>query len=78
MTLPSNWYAKAPKLPGIDEGVMIDKSERAEMIELSVDERRMSFNEVELGITEEMAKKESERCLKCGEVCYSGYREKAS
>ncbi len=78
LTLPSNWYAKAPKLPGIDEGINLDKSDRAKMIELSVDDRRMNFNEVELGITEEMAKKESGRCLQCGEVCYQGYREKAS
>ena len=36
------------------------------------------FDEVELGLTEEMARRETERCLQCGLVCYRGYREKVS
>jgi len=35
-----------------------------------VDERAMNFNEVELGLTEEMAQGESDRCLRCGLICY--------
>jgi len=34
------------------------------------DERRLSFKEVELGLDEQMAKDESERCLQCGLICY--------
>jgi len=43
---------------------------RAKMPELEVDERRLNFNEVELGLTEELARAESERCLRCGLICY--------
>ncbi|MDJ0762125.1 MAG: FAD-dependent oxidoreductase [Myxococcota bacterium] len=74
---PNKWLEKAPKLPGIDEGVEIEDIERAKMIELPVEERR-NFDEVELGLTEEMARRETERCLQCGLVCYRGYRESAS
>jgi formate dehydrogenase (NADP+) beta subunit len=35
-----------------------------------VDERRLSFQEVELGLPEEMARAEAERCLRCGLLCY--------
>jgi NADPH-dependent glutamate synthase beta subunit-like oxidoreductase len=35
-----------------------------------VDERRLGFKEVELGLTEEMAQAEAERCLRCGLLCY--------
>jgi formate dehydrogenase beta subunit len=77
MSPPNKWYEKAPKLPGIDEGVKLERIARAKMIELPVEKRR-NFDEVELGLTEEMAKRETERCLQCGLVCYRGYREKAS
>ena len=74
--VPQNWYVTAPKLPGVDPGVEseFEKSKRAHMIELSVDDRKLNFDEVELGLTEEMAKAESDRCLQCGLVCYRGYR----
>ena len=36
---------------------------RAEMPEISVDERRNNFNEVETGFPEDMAVKEARRCL---------------
>ncbi|MBU1702292.1 MAG: FAD-dependent oxidoreductase [Candidatus Eisenbacteria bacterium] len=75
MELPSNWYRKAPNLPGIDRGVSFERGARVKMPELSVDERRLNFNEVELGLTEEMARKESRRCLQCGLICYQGYRK---
>ncbi|MBW1753711.1 MAG: hypothetical protein JRJ46_11580 [Deltaproteobacteria bacterium] len=39
--------------------------ERAEMPEISVDERRENFTEVETGFPEEMAIKEAKRCLAC-------------
>jgi len=40
-------------------------ADRAEMPEISVDERRGSFTEVETGFPEEMAIKEAKRCLGC-------------
>jgi hypothetical protein len=44
--------------------------QRVKMPELHVPERAMNFNEVELGLTEEMARQESQRCLQCGLICY--------
>jgi len=40
-------------------------SERAEMPEISVDERRGSYTEVETGFPEDIAVKEAKRCLGC-------------
>ncbi len=40
-------------------------SPRQPMPELSLEERRLNFREVELGYTEEMALKEASRCLSC-------------
>ncbi|MBW2216755.1 MAG: hypothetical protein JRF34_06130 [Deltaproteobacteria bacterium] len=40
-------------------------TERAEMPEISVDERRGNFTEVETGFPEEVALKEAKRCLSC-------------
>ncbi len=79
VAIPPKWYERAPKLPGIDAGVEqeFEKIERAEMVELPVEQRR-NFDEVELGLTEEMARRETARCLQCGVVCYRGYRENAS
>ncbi len=44
--------------------------QRVKMPELHVPERAMNFSEVELGLTEEMARQESQRCLQCGLICY--------
>ena len=79
VTAPDKWYDRAPKLPGIDPGVEkeFEKIERTDMVELPVEQRR-NFDEVELGLTEEMARRETQRCLQCGLICYRGYREKAS
>ncbi|MDY6791163.1 MAG: hypothetical protein SWH54_07845 [Thermodesulfobacteriota bacterium] len=40
-------------------------SQRAEMPEISVDERKGNFTEVETGFPEEIAVKEAKRCLSC-------------
>ena len=40
-------------------------SPRAEMPEISVDERRGNFTEVEIGFPEDVASKEAKRCLSC-------------
>jgi NADPH-dependent glutamate synthase beta subunit-like oxidoreductase len=47
------------------------KKQRAEMIELPVEERIKSFVEVDQVLTEEAAIKESERCLNCCRICYT-------
>ena len=46
-------------------------SDRATMPELDVDYRIKCFDEADLVITEETAKKESERCLTCCRICYN-------
>jgi len=40
------------------------------MPELSIDERRGTFDEVERGLDEQMAQREAGRCLRCGLICY--------
>ncbi len=42
------------------------KIDKSEMPKLNAEERISNFNEVELGLTDEDAKKETERCLECG------------
>lgn len=54
-------------LPGI-EG--ISHKERAKMAELEVAER-VGLVEVDLGIDEDQAKAEADRCLNCGLTCYN-------
>jgi len=44
----------------------IPKFPRAKMNSISLEERKNNFNEVELGYTEETARMEARRCLKCG------------
>jgi NADPH-dependent glutamate synthase beta subunit-like oxidoreductase len=46
------------------------KSERTKMPELPVDDRIKTFEEADLVITEEEAKYESNRCLRCCLTCY--------
>jgi heterodisulfide reductase subunit A-like polyferredoxin len=43
--------------------------DRAKMPELAVDQRKGSFNEVELGYEEEAGQAEADRCLNCGYCC---------
>jgi NADPH-dependent glutamate synthase beta subunit-like oxidoreductase len=46
-----------------------DPAERAPMPRLSFEERINSFDEVQLGFTEEMAVQEGKRCIMCGASC---------
>lgn len=46
----------------------VRRANRQHMAEISLDERRQSFQEVELGFTQEQAIAEAERCLSCA-VC---------
>ena len=43
-----------------------EKSERAKMPHMAPADRKTNFKEVNFGFTEEMAKKEANRCLECG------------
>jgi formate dehydrogenase beta subunit len=54
----------------VDEVVGVPESVRAQMPELTVDDRSLNFKEVELGMPEDMARREAERCLRCGLICY--------
>jgi len=70
ISLPEKVITKKSQLPDVEELKEVKESERIHMPELSVDDRRLSFKEVELGLDENMAKGESDRCLSCGLICY--------
>ncbi len=67
-----------PELPVVEMGteaaemrmreLELSREERLGVPSLPVAERRLSFEEVELGYTEEMAQAEAARCLQCG-IC---------
>lgn len=44
----------------------LPKIQRAKMPEISLEERKKDFKEVALGYTEQIAREEARRCLKCG------------
>ena len=62
---------KVPTLPGyevIEQSFNMEDyadARRPEMPELSVEERKGSFHEVELGMDEETVQGECKRCLRC-------------
>jgi len=68
--VPENAIDKKSKLPDVEELKAVKASERVHMLELTVDERRLSFKEVELGLDEKMTEGEADRCLSCGLICY--------
>jgi len=70
IAVPENAITAKSDLPKVESLVSVSRSDRIRMPELTVDERAMNFNEVELGLTEEMAQGESDRCLRCGLICY--------
>jgi len=57
---------KLNELMGVEEFVQIEHRPRRKMPNLRPNERRSNFQEIELGYTEDMARKEAERCLECG------------
>jgi formate dehydrogenase beta subunit len=67
---PEPAITKDTELPDITELILVPESKRQQMPELTVDQRKGSFDEVELGLAEEQAKAEAERCLRCGLWCY--------
>ncbi len=70
VSVPDEAIGKDSDLLDPEEIGRVPESARARMPELTVDDRRLSFKEVELGLTEEMARGEAERCLRCGLLCY--------
>jgi formate dehydrogenase beta subunit len=70
VTAPEETISAESEILDPEELRGIPQSARVRMLELPVEERRGSFKEVELGFTEEMAKGEAERCLRCGLLCY--------
>ena len=49
-------------------------AERAEMPEISVEERKLNYDEVETGFPEDVAVAEAKRCLQCGDCSDLGVR----
>jgi len=70
VSVPETVITQKSQLPDVEELKSVKESDRVHMPELSVDDRSLSFKEVELGLEEQMAKDESERCLRCGLICY--------
>ncbi len=68
--VPQEVIGKDSELPDVEELIGVPESTRARMPELTVEARRLSFEEVERGLSEEMARGEAERCLRCGLICY--------
>jgi len=62
---------KLNELLGGEEFVQVERRPRRKMPNLRPNERRSNFQEIEFGYTEDMAKKEAERCLECG--CKGNY-----
>jgi formate dehydrogenase beta subunit len=67
---PQRPITRDSSLPDVEELREVPLSERVRMPELSVDERRENFHEVETGLDEEMAVTEAGRCLRCGLIFY--------
>ncbi|MEW5914112.1 MAG: FAD-dependent oxidoreductase [Thermodesulfobacteriota bacterium] len=68
---PGDWVHSAKELPQVKATPeSMPAGERVKMPELSVTQRALNFDEVELGLTAEMAKAETQRCLQCGLYCY--------
>ncbi|NCO60464.1 MAG: electron transporter RnfB [Deltaproteobacteria bacterium CG_4_8_14_3_um_filter_51_11] len=68
---PINMVRKGMDILNVRELQPLENIPRAKMPELKDAERRENPNaEIELGLTEEQAKAEASRCLKCGLICY--------
>ncbi len=65
VTNPKKQVRTTEEIPGAPSS-----EARAKMPELEVPQRAGSFIEVELGLPEEDARREAQRCLQCGLICY--------
>jgi formate dehydrogenase beta subunit len=70
VTVPQKAITKDSHLPEVEELIQVPEGGRVKMPELAVEQRRGSFDEVERGLDEEAARREAERCLRCGLICY--------
>jgi len=70
ISVPEKVITKKSQVPDVEEIHSVNESDRVHMPELSVDDRSLSFQEVELGLEEHMANNEAARCLQCGLICY--------
>ncbi len=70
VSVPEETITKESAVVDVDELVGVPQSERVAMPELEVEDRRLNFGEVELGLDDEAARNEAERCLRCGLICY--------
>lgn len=59
------------QLAGRPDFTEVDKQARAAMPKIELDRRVASFEEIEIGFSEEEARREAERCLQCG--CKADY-----
>jgi hypothetical protein len=64
------------RLSGLIPVIGVEKSCKVPQPELDPAERIKSFDEVDLVVTEELMKAESERCLRCGTLCYFNDEQK--
>jgi NADPH-dependent glutamate synthase beta subunit-like oxidoreductase len=64
------------RLSGLIPVIGVEKSCKVPQPELDPSERIKSFEEVDLVVTEELMKAESERCLRCGTLCYFNDEQK--
>ncbi|NVL92512.1 MAG: FAD-dependent oxidoreductase, partial [Desulfobacterales bacterium] len=70
VSVPEETITKESALVDVDELAGVPQSERVAMPELEVEDRGLNFGEVELGLDDEAARNEAERCLRCGLICY--------
>ncbi|ADK85110.1 electron transport complex, RnfABCDGE type, B subunit [Desulfarculus baarsii DSM 2075] len=77
---PERWYKKPSDVNRRITQIVgaPEPGTRAKMRELTVSERANSFVEVELGLLEEDARREAQRCLQCGLICYKKAGDSAS
>jgi formate dehydrogenase beta subunit len=68
--LPEGTITRDSNLPDVKELILVPEGERVKMPELAVEDRRDNFDEVERGLDVEAARREAERCLRCGLICY--------
>ncbi len=68
---PDNWVTdRSQVLTRQDIPGAMPAGPRVKMPELEVSQRALNFDEVELGLEEEAAVAEAQRCLQCGLLCY--------
>jgi formate dehydrogenase beta subunit len=70
VSVPEEVITRDSELPEVDELKGVVESARAQMPELTVEDRGLNFQEVERGLSEDAARREAGRCLRCGLICY--------